>query len=462
MSQVCVVIYRLTLHPLAKLPGPKFHAATHFPFLYQTYIEASAPRKVLAMHRKYGPIVRISPNQIAVDGSIGWPEVFAHASKNKQEFHKPHGNYAAGDTTSLIAAPKERHRHIRRALAHAFSDTSLNEHEVTLKLYMDLLMDRLGTMEKENKTFNIIHWLNFMSFDIIGDLSFSEPFGSLANNGYHPWIMSIFDGIRGNARRRFLRHYPTLRVIVNALGLNKEFDIGVANRKAASDMAQRRMDMGQEGPDGKKDYLSYMMRKNRDGETTVTDTEILSTSPILVVAGSETTATALTGLFFFLSQNPEKRDLLVEEIKDAYSSQEEVTMRNSARLEYLHATLDETLRLYPPVLANPARLSPGAELGGYYIPKDVCDVFSLPFEPTQPSSALLTFTRLGSLSTSTLRSATQRISTDPKNLSPSAGCPPRTLSTTAASLATTASPSSPLATARGTVSARTSRTPRCA
>ncbi|KAJ6789513.1 hypothetical protein PWT90_03094 [Aphanocladium album] len=367
---ISVVIYRLVFHPLAKLPGPKLHAVTWFPFLYQTNIEASAPKKIAAMHRKYGPVVRVSPDQIAVDGSVGWTNVFAHATNSKPEFGKPFEQYFPGDGTSLIGAPKERHRRIRRQLAHAFSASALAEQEVTVAQYVDMLLDRFRDLEVKGQPFDIIPWLNFTTFDIIGDLAFSDSFGSLANNAYHPWVLSIFQGIRGNGLRRFFRHYPSLGFLARRLGLANDFMVGEWNRQTAREKADERMKLGTNGPAGRHDFMTYMLRKTKDGEKAMDDEEILSTSPILVVAGSETTATALAGLLFFLSQNPNKREILVHEILSAYPRESDIDMRNTAELEYLHAALEETLRLYPPVLVTPPRLSPGAELGGYYIPKN--------------------------------------------------------------------------------------------
>lgn len=323
------------------------------------------------MHRKYGPIVRVSPNQIALDGSIGWAGVFSHSTSNQPEFGKPFEQYFHGDTTSLIGAPKDRHRRIRRQLAHAFSASALAEQEATVTQYVDMLLQRLHILESKSKEFDIIPWLNFTTFDIIGDLAFSDSFGSLANNEYHPWVLSIFQGIRGNALRRFFRHYPSLGFVARRLGLAKDLAVGEWNRHTARDKAEERMRLGVNGPAGRHDFMTYMMRKTKDGETAMNEEEILSTSPILVVAGSETTATALAGLFFLLSQNPKKRDILVDEIMNAFPCESEINMRSTAKLEYLHAALEETLRLYPPVTVTPPRVSPGAELGGYFIPKDV-------------------------------------------------------------------------------------------
>ncbi|KAM3533606.1 hypothetical protein MY4038_003169 [Beauveria bassiana] len=363
-----IILYRLALHPLAKVPGPKLHAASWFPFLWQTNVAASAPRTIEAMHRKYGPVVRVGPDQVALDGSLGWSAVFAHSTGSLPEFGKPFEQYFPGDATSLIGAPRDRHRRIRRQLAHAFSAGALAEQEATVTQYVELLLDRLRTLE--GGEFDIIPWLNFTTFDIIGDLAFSDSFGSLAGSAYHPWVLSLFQGIRGNALRRFLRHYPSLGFIAARLGLARDFKVAEHNRHTARDKAAARMRLGVEGPAGKSDFMTYMLRKTRTHETAMDEEEILSTSPILVIAGSETTATALAGFFFFLAQNPDKRELVVSEIMEAFPYENSIDMRSTARLEYLHAALEETLRLYPPVTVTPPRVSPGAEIGGYYIPKD--------------------------------------------------------------------------------------------
>ncbi|KAM3549756.1 hypothetical protein ARSEF4850_008685 [Beauveria asiatica] len=336
-----IILYRLALHPLAKVPGPKLHAASWFPFLWQANIAASAPRTIEAMHRKYGPVVRVGPDQVALDGSLGWSAVFAHTTGSKPEFGK---------------------------LAHAFSAGALAEQEGTVTQYVDLLLDRLRTLEGDE--FDIIPWLNFTTFDIIGDLAFSDSFGSLDGSAYHPWVLSFFQGIRGSALRRFFRHYPGLGFIAARLGLTGDFKVEEHNRHTARDKSAARMRLGVDGPAGKTDFMTHMLRKTRTGETALNEEEILSTSPVLVIAGSETTATALAGFLFFLAQNPEKRELVVSEIMEAFPEEEGIDMRSTARLEYLRAALEETLRLYPPVTVTPPRVSPGAEVGGYYIPKD--------------------------------------------------------------------------------------------
>lgn len=103
----------------------------------------------------------------------------------------------------------------------------------------------------------------------------------------------------------------------------------------------------------------------------MTEKEIYLNAELLIMRGSETTATALSGLIFLLGHNPRSYRTLVEEIRGSFSSEEEITMRSTMPLQYLHAAVQEGLRLYPSASETPPRTSPGALVGGYYMPKGV-------------------------------------------------------------------------------------------
>lgn len=77
--------------------------------------------------------------------------------------------------------------------------------------------------------------------------------------------------------------------------------------------------------------------------------ELSSNSAMLIVAGSETTATLLTGATYYLGTNPDKLAKLVEEVRGAFKSEEEIDMLSVQNLKYLLAVLEETSRIYPPV-----------------------------------------------------------------------------------------------------------------
>ncbi|RFU79994.1 cytochrome p450 3a17 [Trichoderma arundinaceum] len=364
---LCVSINRIWFHPLSKFPGPRLYSILSFPHLYYNYVKGTWVRNMPQLHQEYGPIVRIGPNHLSLDGSVAWPQVFAHRGGGKAEFEKLPDFFYPDHGLSIISAPREVHRRMRRQMGHAFSDAALIEQESIITSYVDLLMKRLNERVEESQTFNIIDLFNFTTFDIIGDLVFADPFHSLKNNDYHPWVLSIFNGVRGNAFNRFCRAYPPLRFFTERFTL-RDFGTSLETRQLARSKAMARMELGAEPRDGRRDFMTYMMRKTRDGEQGMSDTEILANSPTLVVAGSETTATALSGLFFFLSTNPEAYNALMAEIRSSFANQEDITMRSTATLEYLHACIEETLRMYPPVAEVPPRVSPGDFIDGKFVP----------------------------------------------------------------------------------------------
>lgn len=89
-----------------------------------------------------------------------------------------------------------------------------------------------------------------------------------------------------------------------------------------------------------------------------------------MIAGTETTATLVSGLTYFLLTNPESMKKVVTEIRGAFTSADEMTMEKLAALPYLAATIKEAFRLYPPVPQGLPRITPadGSTIGGTFIP----------------------------------------------------------------------------------------------
>ncbi|KAL9570062.1 hypothetical protein ACKAV7_005783, partial [Fusarium commune] len=65
---LCMVFYRLFLHPLRNVPGPKIAAATSWYEFYQDVIlDGHYIKDYPRLHEKYGPIVRMSPNRVHIN-----------------------------------------------------------------------------------------------------------------------------------------------------------------------------------------------------------------------------------------------------------------------------------------------------------------------------------------------------------------------------------------------------------
>jgi len=72
-----------------------------------------------------------------------------------------------------------RHQEVRKTLSHAFSSKALRLQQDVILHYTDMFISQL---KKNGATESIPmqDWLNWLTFGIIGDLAFGEPFGAVA------------------------------------------------------------------------------------------------------------------------------------------------------------------------------------------------------------------------------------------------------------------------------------------
>ena len=85
---------------------------------------------------------------------------------------------------------------MRRLIANGFTSATMLEQEPLIKGHVDLFIQRLREKTDNSKaTIDVFHWLAYYTFDIIGDLSFGEPFGCLRESMIHPWIGWVFANI---------------------------------------------------------------------------------------------------------------------------------------------------------------------------------------------------------------------------------------------------------------------------
>jgi hypothetical protein len=174
-------VYNITLHPLAKYPGPILWRISPIPSII-SLLRGRISFDYKVHHDKYGPVVRVMPNELSFNTAKAWDDIYGHRvglqNMDKDPIHVGAVEAIPG-ATNLTMAPDTHHARQRRALAHAFSKQALLEQEPILRGYVNLFVQRLREMAHDGKPANMVSWFNFCTFDIIGDLSFGEPFGCL-------------------------------------------------------------------------------------------------------------------------------------------------------------------------------------------------------------------------------------------------------------------------------------------
>ncbi|CAI6089477.1 unnamed protein product [Clonostachys chloroleuca] len=358
-------IFNVWFHPLRHFPGPLYLKATRLGFIYHQ-IKGTLPFDVLEWHKTYGDVVRIAPDELSFITPPALQDIQGHRAKGAPDFEKPEAFYRPVDgmEIDIISAGREEHSILRRLLSHGFSDKSLRDQQPIIMSYIDLLMQRLHeNCAGGNKALNIMSWYNFATFDIIGDLAFGESFGCLTNSDYHPWVSLIFRMARAGAMIQGLGHYPMVKnfllsLVPKSMGEERDHHLELTR-----DKLMRRMKRHEDRPD-----LIEGMLKKKD-ELGITMDQLQANSSILIIGGSETTATLLSGVTYFLLTNPQALLKVTQEVRERFKSEGGINFATVNDLSYMLGC-HEALRLYPPVPAGLPRVTPrgGAEVCGQYIP----------------------------------------------------------------------------------------------
>ena len=270
---------------------------------------------------------------------------------------------------SILSANDADHARYRRLLSHAFSERALRQQEHLVQSYIDLLVDKLRKRASSPDTavVDLVQWLNFTTFDIIGDLSLGESFHCLQEGAYHGWVSILFTQFKTAAllvSLRLLGLGKPLRMIIPKSMLKKRAE----HAEIANERIHRRLDQGKSADNQRNDFMTYVLRHN--DERGMSGLEIETTMRILVLAGSETTATALSGIMTNLLRNPDTMSKLVDEIRNSVTYVSEISAERVSTLPFLGAVIEEGLRLCPPVALGMPRLVPagGTTISGHWIP----------------------------------------------------------------------------------------------
>ncbi|KAI1777998.1 cytochrome P450 [Hypoxylon cercidicola] len=362
---VGTVFYRLYLHPLRSFPGPILWRISVLPRTYYT-LKGELPFKAAEYFKRYETsILRLSPSELIFNDPQAWKDIYGHRTKGASELpkHPDFYNTISEQPNSILNAPREEHQLLRRQLSHGFSDKIMREQEPIIGTYVDLLIRRIYENGKNGSVpLDMRQWFNWTTFDVIGDLGFGSAFGSLRDSAYHPWVRMITHTIKESTWFQSLFRVG-LHPVVDLARRWGVFPTTDAQMALVRNKLQERMKLGHERPD----LIEGLIR--RKDEWNLSFDQLAVNANLLIGAGSETTATLLSGACFLLTTHPDHLAELAREVRSSFATEDEITLTSVGSLHYMLAVLNECMRQYPPVTGDLPRIVPegGATLLGKHV-----------------------------------------------------------------------------------------------
>lgn len=279
---------------------------------------------------------------------------------------------------SMYLAADQEHARMRKILSHTFSPEALRTQEPLLQKPVRELMQEVDHERLNNEGIvDLEKWYTWIAFDMIGDTSFGEPFNCVLEPDHRSWplmlsrVRKVITGLSG--LKSIAPSFSLLQWLLPGSILQKSVLQHVVNR-LAFDLDQVKNRIASKPSRG--DVLSSIVNQNYENGS-LDDTEIMANASLFILAGTETVATLLSAVTYFLTQDPGALSNLTVEIRENFKDESLLTVQNLAHTPYLNACIEEAMRLIPPVPEGLPRVTPpeGEHICGQWVPGGVSSAF---------------------------------------------------------------------------------------
>ncbi|KAJ9503764.1 hypothetical protein H2202_000903 [Exophiala xenobiotica] len=382
---------------LRRFPGLNALAPfTNIPYMFY----ASQCRRFKAVHdahERFGPVVRVGPNSLSFNDVAAVRDIYGHGSPvRKDEFY----DLLSGTHRHLAdVADREEHSRKRRVLAGAYSQAGLErwEHVVAdrtaaLVRQYDRLCDEPEyratphadpalTPQAVKGFINHRSWMGIFAEDAIAQIGLTADLKLLEAGSDVVTVRDLKGREYTFSYREALWYSHRIQSclvwsprwfsrLVYLTSWHPWWAHDTDYTNMCVHMVQRRLARYEAG-EQLDDFFAYLLEDKQGYANMYPMGELVAECSVMLNAGSDTTATALTNVMYWLLKNPSCLAKLRAEVDSAMDPDETVPAYDRVKhLPYLRACLDESLRMTPPnTMSIPRMTSPqGMSIMGHWIP----------------------------------------------------------------------------------------------
>ncbi|KAI0109167.1 cytochrome P450 [Nemania sp. FL0031] len=377
-----LIIYRLYLSPIARIPGSKLAAATGW---YETYFDVFRGGqfifKIEQWHNQYGPIIRINPWEVHISDPDYYDVLYATRSKHSK--YEPWKKRMGLEGSTFETTHNSEHNRRRQAVAPFFTRQRVLNYLPYIQKCVDKLCEHIEREYSGKKkplilddaysalTSEVIVYYSFaLSYNFLDLPEFKSPFTNAARKvalgvhagGHFPWILWLqqsmplsWVGFLNPVLKHVFEFHAELR--------NQIRNIIAAHEGKAPQQASVY-------PTVFSDLLDSDLRpeeKNVD--------LLFAEAGVIIGAGIETTKAALSIASFHILANASVKDRLQQELRAAIPDPISAppTLAELEKLPYLSGVIQESLRMSFGVTQRLLRMNPQTPIqyGSYVIPPGI-------------------------------------------------------------------------------------------
>ncbi|OJJ67356.1 hypothetical protein ASPBRDRAFT_200075 [Aspergillus brasiliensis CBS 101740] len=361
-------VYRLFFHRLRRFPGPVGAKLSRFYNAYLAGKDLQYHEEIAKLHREYGDFIRTGPREVCIVRKSAIPLLFGPQSKCSKSTWYAHVSTNPKYCSVHHTRDHEDHRRRRKAWDRGFNIKALGIYEPRVKSKVDLLASHVA--KNLGQAIDVTAWTMFLSFDIMGDIGFGKDFHNLDTGVEHPAIKSVHDHMAVGA---VLLQVPWfLYLLCRTPGAVSSYS---SFFKWCADEIERKRKTWDANA-YPEDVVSWLLKAYVEQSDSAAPSRLAlhEDSRAIIIAGSETTATTLATVLYYLAKHQSVLAKLQRKLDEAMpGGANDWSYEKVKDITFIDDIINETLRLRPAVMTGGYRVTPaeGLQVDEVHIPGDV-------------------------------------------------------------------------------------------
>ncbi|KAL5093405.1 hypothetical protein Trisim1_011209 [Trichoderma cf. simile WF8] len=387
LSILTIVFYRLFLHPLSRIPGPRLAAVSN---IWHAYHARNGRMFELGrtLHQKYGEVVRVGPNELWFNSPDAFDKIYSSTKGfEKTDFYlatslntpkidcflRPH----FVDSLDLLSErDMKRYRLQRRLIGRVYQTANVAKFEAAVD---DVIKQAIARLEAlDGAEIDLKEWMHIIAVECLGAsviswspglLKAGTDWGSSAHS-YLGWrrksVMGLFPTLtkltmRSNLFEWIFRDVWDLKYVATPNFRSFFPDVGKRiSRRIKTNLKPNAP------KDNRADLLADLIQLHRD-KPDFAENYLRKMAVTNFGAGHETMASTLTSIFTMIGTHDDVQKRVKQEIRDAMDA---LSYAGTSQLQYTRAAIREAMRLHPVLSMSLPRRVPdmGSHIHGYFIP----------------------------------------------------------------------------------------------
>ncbi|KAI1495963.1 cytochrome P450 [Biscogniauxia marginata] len=367
-----LAFYRLFLHPLSRFPGPKLAAVSRWYEAYYDVVQnGQYTFKIAELHRRYGPIIRISPHELHVSD----PAFFDQLYRQDGVWDKYDWSVDAFATQGavLLTPRHELHKARRQPLNPFFSKAKVSSRQDMIDRYLGKLCDRISVFAESRETFNFGAAITAFVRDVAFDFILGKSYKSLDRDDFDQAMVTASSG--SGQVWRATKHLRFIGPVLKSVPIDWIIKYGDHGTKLFFRFMKENMEdterlvasiISPSPVETATRSIVHEIMESKLPASEKTTNRVFDDVATITGAGFETTAGALRVALFHVFDNEE----ILQRLRAELATVDTRNLKVLEQLPYLKAVLMEGLRISPALGTRMARIAPDRDLlyGQWRIP----------------------------------------------------------------------------------------------